>query len=143
MKGLNGERAGGTPSSRSGVMCSEPVVLVVDDSADLRRLVRQTLRGLPVRVEEAVDGDAAWRWIRGASRLHLLITDVDMPGVDGVDLAIRATGRRPELAVIVMSGSEPDAVLERIGERPFSFFRKPVRPSRLLERVAELLDLSL
>jgi len=66
-----------------------------------------------------------------------------MPGVDGVDLAIRATGRRPELAVIVMSGSEPDAVLERIGERPFSFFRKPVRPSRLLERVAELLDLSL
>jgi CheY-like chemotaxis protein len=132
----------GVGASQPVAARSEPVVLVADDLPALRRLVREALAPLGVRVEEAVDGEEGWRSIQNASRLDLLITDIEMPGVDGIELAKRATVLRPGLPVILVSSTEPEAARRRIGSHPFSFFSKPVTPEALRNRVAELLATS-
>jgi two-component system chemotaxis sensor kinase CheA/two-component system sensor histidine kinase and response regulator WspE len=79
-------------------------VLLVDDSAIARETEAALLRALGHEVEEASDGEEAWRRL-AAGRFHLLATDVQMPVLDGIGLTrrVRASPRLARLPVLVLS----------------------------------------
>jgi two-component system cell cycle sensor histidine kinase/response regulator CckA len=75
------------------------------------------------------------------ARIHLLITDVVMPGMSGRELAEHLLALRPELKVLFMSGYTDDAVLRHGISTPGSgFLQKPFALEDLLQRVRSLLD---
>jgi len=79
-------------------------VLLVDDSAVARETEAALLRALGHEVEEASDGHDAWRRLQGGAH-QLLLTDVQMPGLDGLDLTRRVKGaeRLARLPVVILS----------------------------------------
>jgi len=79
-------------------------VLLVDDSAIARESEAALLRGLGHEVEEAVDGEDGWRRL-AAGAFHALLTDVQMPVLDGIDLArrVRGSARHARLPVVILS----------------------------------------
>ncbi|MBK9518970.1 MAG: response regulator [Anaeromyxobacter sp.] len=79
-------------------------VLLVDDSAIAREAEAALLRSLGHDVEEAVDGEQAWQRLLGGG-VQVLVTDVQMPVLDGIDLTrrVRATARFTKLPVLILS----------------------------------------
>lgn len=78
-------------------------VLVVDDNADLRSALKQLLELLGYEVETARDGAAALALHR-AERVAIVITDIFMPGTEGMETIARFKHGWPKLRVIAMSG---------------------------------------
>ena len=115
-------------------------LLVVEDEAGVRELVCDFLRSAGYRVQEA-SGPAAAEAISGPVPVDLLLTDVVMPGMSGVDLAARLRTRWPELRVVYMSGfPEPmvgDGTLTDVGPH---FVSKPFNRATLLSVVRRALD---
>jgi len=117
-------------------------VLLVEDEEMVRELISETLRGLGYTVLEAPDGQEALSVSETHhGTIHLLITDVVMPGMNGLELARRLKSIRPYLLLLFMSGYSEEAVNELgvmgIGE---VFLQKPITPSRLSETVRDLLS---
>ncbi len=116
-------------------------VLVVEDNDGLRRIVVRQLREAGYRVLEAPDAEVAMEVIDSSEPIHLLLTDVVMPGeMDGRDLARVAVARRPLLRTLLTSGF-PDArwsgSMSLTGSRLLS---KPYRKGELRSAVREVLD---
>jgi len=85
-------------------------VLVVDDEELVRAYVATALRAAGYAVLTAADGREAMRTVYGESRTpDLLLTDIDMPGMGGVELAARLTAERPGIQVLLMTG-RPESV---------------------------------
>jgi CheY-like chemotaxis protein len=83
-------------------------VLLAEDNAHVRKLVREVVEMVGLSVLEASDGTAALAIAaRSPSSIDLLLTDVAMPGIDGVELARRVRLLRPETRVRYMSASDP------------------------------------
>ena len=126
-----------TPSARG----SETIVLVEDD-AGVRKVALRALRAAGYRVLEAATGAEAVEILAGHDgRLDLLLTDVVMPGVDGMKVADEA-GRRSQVpSVLFMSGHAHD-VLALHGALPeqTDLLPKPFTTTTLLERVRRALD---
>jgi CheY-like chemotaxis protein len=120
---------------------SETLLLVEDEEA-----VRDVNRRILVRggyaVLEASDGKDALRvTTRHRGPIHLLVTDVVMPGMGGRQLAERLRALRPEMKVLYVSGYHDDAVVEHgIQEGEVHFLHKPFSPSALSRKVREVLD---
>jgi PAS domain S-box-containing protein len=128
------------PEETASIGGSE-TVLVVEDNAGLRRIVVRQLSEAGYRVLEAPDAEAAMTIVDSPEPIHLLLTDVVMPGVmDGRDLARVAAARRPLLRTLLTSGF-PDARwgsgTPRTGGRLLS---KPYRKEELRRAVREALD---
>ena len=90
-----------------------PTVLVVDDSAVDRRLVKGLLsKGTDIQVELAASGEEALERV-SQSPPALIVTDLVMPGISGLELVARVVESHPEIPVILMTGkgSEETAVL--------------------------------
>lgn len=81
-------------------------ILLADDDAATRDLVKRALEGDGHTVEVTQDGGEALDRLKaaGAKRFDLLVSDVEMPLIDGVKLAERATAQQPGLRVLLMSG---------------------------------------
>lgn len=79
-------------------------ILLVDDSAIAREAEAALLRSLGHEVEEAVDGEEGWARLQ-AGQFHLLVTDVQMPVLDGIDLTrrVKATPRFIKLPIVILS----------------------------------------
>jgi PAS domain S-box-containing protein len=125
------------PAPRGG----SETILVVEDNAGLRRIVVRQLGEAGYHVLEAPDAEQAMAIIDSSEPIHLLLTDVVMPGaMDGRDLARVPTARRPSLRVLLTSGF-PDArwggSSSRTGSRLLS---KPYRKEELRRAVREVLD---
>lgn len=116
-------------------------VLVVEDNAGLRRIVVRQLSDVGYHVLEASDAETALAVVDSPEPIHLLLTDIVMPGeMDGRDLARVAVTRRPTLRVLLTSGY-PDARMggstQPTGGRLLS---KPYRKEELRRAVREVLD---
>jgi CheY-like chemotaxis protein len=83
------------------------LVLVVDDDPDVLEVISEMLQDLGCEVLRANDGADALDKLSGNERVSILITDINMPGMDGHELAERARRIRPELKVLQLSGREP------------------------------------
>jgi two-component system, cell cycle response regulator CpdR len=81
-------------------------VLVVDDDPDVLEVVAAMLEDLGCNVVTAESGRAALDMLQQNQRIAILITDINMPGMDGHELAERAKKITPELQVLQLSGRE-------------------------------------
>jgi CheY-like chemotaxis protein len=86
---------------------TEPLktILIVDDEAPIRLLMSCILRQAGYHVLVAHDGIEGAQRIQSAERIDLLLTDISMPGMNGVELARVARSARPGLPVVFASGS--------------------------------------
>ncbi|HXN49776.1 MAG TPA: response regulator [Bryobacteraceae bacterium] len=116
-------------------------ILVVDDEPRIRSLVKSVLERRHHRILEASDGVEALGIVaRPKVRIDLLLTDIVMPGIDGIELARRTTSRSPKVRVIYMSGEcEAEAVRLDMERRGFGFVRKPFDIDELDVKVNESL----
>ena len=117
-------------------------ILVVEDNPGLRRIVVRQLGDAGYRVFEAPDAEAAMTIITGPEPIHLLLTDIVMPGeMDGRELARAAIGRRPLLKVLLTSGF-PDARLGSTGTVATGgrLLSKPYRKEELRQSVRDAID---
>jgi CheY-like chemotaxis protein len=114
-------------------------ILLVEDEGGVRRLSRKLLESAGYAVLEASGADEALRILQNRPEpIHLLLTDVVMPGSNGPALARRLAGRRPEIRVLYMSG-HTDAALEDL--RPdATVIRKPFTAETLLSTVRSTLE---
>jgi signal transduction histidine kinase/ActR/RegA family two-component response regulator len=117
-------------------------VLVVEDDPGVRLLATRTLGECGYTVLEADGANAARECAEQyAGRIHLLLTDVVMPGEGGRQLAEGLLARRPDLRVIFMSGYTADVVLRRgVVEESVRFLPKPFSPAALAHAVRQTLD---
>ena len=88
-------------------------ILVVDDDPWVRLLTRDVLAAEGYRVLEAADGPDAMRIAERPGPIHLLLTDVVMPGMNGCELAARLGGMRADLKVMFMSAYDRDFLMAR------------------------------
>ena len=102
-------------------------ILVADDEMALRAFVARALEGAGHEVAEAEDGSDALAKLAGAP-YDLLLSDIMMPGMDGIELALIATHRYPNLRVLLMSGyvdqreraHNLDALIRDVIAKPFT-----------------------
>jgi two-component system, cell cycle sensor histidine kinase and response regulator CckA len=130
------------PSGDAPEEAARLAVLLVEDDEALRRLARIFLEKNGFKVHEARDQDAAIEmahWLRGS--LHLLLTDVVMPGFNGHELAHRLMAEHPKLKVLYMSGFPDDATVRHASIDPGTgFIQKPFTSASLAAKVRELLE---
>jgi CheY-like chemotaxis protein len=126
-------------SSASGNVES---ILVVDDEPTVRRYASRVLREAGYGVKEAVDGLEALALIRsGLGELDVVVSDIVMPRMNGVDLLRSLSLERPRLPVILMSGYDMNQ-LSRLGiVSPCGVLAKPFPPERLLAEVKRCIAL--
>jgi CheY-like chemotaxis protein len=117
------------------------LIAVVEDEPGVRSLVERLLVRGGHRVLAFPDGAAALDALADLSvPVDLLITDLVMPGPNGIEVARRIRQDRPDLPVLVMSGYAADALrAERINEASLELIAKPFSAAELLERVAAVL----
>ncbi|WP_298879007.1 response regulator [uncultured Bradyrhizobium sp.] len=96
------------------------VVLVVDDDAGVLDVVTSMLQELGCDVVGAQSGTDALAQLVQNERISILITDINMPGMDGHELAERARRVRPSLRVLQLSGREPRRGGLPMIRKPFS-----------------------
>lgn len=119
-------------------------ILLAEDEADLARVVRSNLQWLGYNVLRAGNGVEALHVMEEwTGPIHLLLTDVIMPHMGGVELAQKVRQRFPQMPVIFLSGYA-DAVSTSLAEQQEGaiFLQKPLQPDRLAVEVRALLDAS-
>lgn len=132
------ERTGAPAATARG---NETVLLVEDDTM-VRDLACEVLRGAGYDVLEAATPAVALDLChRHTGAIHLLLSDVVMPGMNGAEMARLVEKLRPEIRVLFMSGYTDNAVLQT-GElrEGVAFLQKPFTPSTLGKKVREILD---
>jgi CheY-like chemotaxis protein len=120
---------------------SNQTILLVDDDLQLRRFAERVLTRAGFTVLQAETGDEA-QMVASSHRgpIHLLLTDVVLPGSSGREIAQRICGNRGETQLLYMSGYAGDTIVQRgVLETGICFLQKPFTPDLLLEKVKEML----
>ncbi|TAL06756.1 MAG: response regulator [Verrucomicrobia bacterium] len=127
---------------RQPVPGGQETILLVEDEAPLRELVREILRQYNYRVVEAASGVEALKvWDAEDGKVDLLLTDMVMPeGMNGRELAVQLRQRKPALKVIYTSGYSADVLGAKFNDGETAFLQKPYQPPMLAQRVRECLD---
>ncbi len=112
----------------------QPNILVVDDDHHLCDVLAEFLTEAGYQVQCAHDGEAAWAEIQ-AHAPDLLLSDITMPRLDGVSLALRLVEAGSRVPIIFMSAGPHDGT-----DVGVAFIRKPIDLDPLLERIARVLE---
>lgn len=113
---------------------SAPRILVVEDDASLRLTLVANLELEGLEVVEARDAEEALRRLEDV-RVDLMLTDIRMPGMDGVELFRHVKRTRPGLPVVLMSAFVGERVDDALAEGAFTVLPKPYDVNHLLETV--------
>jgi CheY-like chemotaxis protein len=117
-------------------------ILLAEDSEALREIAHEYLESLGYTVLDASSGKGALkRSNEFEGVIHLLLTDVVMPEMDGRALAEEIVRKRPEIKLLFSSGYTDDAVARHGVLQPnVAFLQKPYRPKALARKIREVLD---
>jgi CheY-like chemotaxis protein len=138
----------GDPAATNTLVADTPVaagtetILMVEDDAAVRRVGMRALRGLGYTVLEARDGVEALR-VLGAheGKVHLLLSDVVLPGIGGRELAQRVQAARPGIRVLYASGYTDDMILtDGLATKDVQLIQKPYTKASLAQKVRATLD---
>lgn len=113
-------------------------ILVIDDEAGVRRIVRRMLADTRCRILEAADGVDGLAWLEREASIDLVLTDLSMPRASGLAVIEILRLRRPDLPVAVMSGN--GAAMRSAPQ--VRVLAKPFTADELLRLVSELLSTS-
>ncbi len=115
-------------------------ILIVDDDPDVHGLLHAALDAPDRRIESAYDGSAGLQLVESAP-YDLVLTDLNMPGLDGMTLLERIRELRPETPVVVMTvANTPDNIVRAIRDRAFCYFSKPFTVNAVSEMVERALS---
>jgi len=118
----------------------QKVVLVIDDDASVRAYIKAALQSEDFRTLEAEDGELGLELVRRiGSDLALVISDIEMPRLDGIQLAHLVRAEFPEIPIILTSGYA-DAVLHNLPK--VEFIPKPFLSSTLLNVVRKMVTMA-
>lgn len=116
-------------------------ILVVDDEPHIGRIIQLKLERAPYDVSLVPDGREALERLSGDESVDLLLLDIMMPYVSGLDVldAMRAMPHRADTPVIVLTAKGQDADRERaLSLGAADFLTKPFSPNKLLVRINEI-----
>lgn len=114
-----------------------PTVLIVDDDEPIRRILRHALGRRGIRILEAVNGeDALGLFDREDQEIDVVVTDIVMPQMDGIDLALALSERSRPPRIVFTSAYGP-GLRDRLGSRidDYEFVPKPFTPSQIIEQI--------
>ncbi len=139
---VSGEPLAAQPPLAGALRGGDETILLVEDEEAVRTLTRRVLEQQGYRVLSAVNGEAALELLEEfALPLQLLLTDVVMPGMSGIELAERLSAERPGLRRLFMSGYAANTLEHpALFERDSTFLQKPFTTTQLVRRVREILD---
>jgi CheY-like chemotaxis protein len=134
---LRAESAPSPAEDRQG----PPTILLVDDEDTLREVANKILTRGGYTVLEAKDGNTCLKIAQEyLGPIHLLVTDMFMPGMNGREVADRLVALRKPTKVLYMSGHSNEAILNHCGLYPgIAFVHKPFNSDTLLRKVGESL----
>jgi CheY-like chemotaxis protein len=133
-RGLLGELSDPAPAPSS---C---VILLADDEPAIRHLVRTILSREGYQVLETSNGESALALARKVAAVDLVVTDIEMPKLDGRALGKAIREDNPKVPIVYMSGKEdPDLILLNSSEDGIAFLAKPFVPKALLDAVNSFL----
>lgn len=113
-------------------------VLVVDDQADVLEMTVSSLKSLGFEVLSAANGKSALKILQKNLDIQLLLSDVVMPEMNGVELAERAKQLNPAIKVILASGyAEPALIEKNLHFNDFQFVSKPYRIQDVIENLTK------
>jgi len=115
-------------------------ILVVDDDRTTRHVLQKVLAGAGFSTTVAKDGVEALTLV-GKKRFDLLLLDVWMPRMNGLDLLARLRPRKAKPRVVIMTSDDaPETLLKAVREQAFRYVHKPVKATALLQTVRETLE---
>ncbi len=129
---VSSESAAAPGKARAGT------VLLVEDEKTVRELTVKILVSGGYHVIDAANGEEALTRAGEHQPIDLVLTDVVMPGVNGPELVRRLRARRPDIAVLFMSGYDRDLINPGVLGRNVAFLPKPFTPRTLLAKIREL-----
>lgn len=112
------------------------VVLLVDDDAIVRKALMRLLRTCGADIREAVNGEEALTLLREGLRPAIIISDIDMPAMNGLVLARHVKAEFPTLQLVLCSGGGHERAASELG---VEYYPKPTDPSTLRELVKNAL----
>ena len=114
-------------------------ILIVDDSSSLRTVVRIALQRAGYDVQEAGDGQEALTRLDELSKVHLIVSDVNMPRMDGITFVgkVKQHPRHRFAPVVMLTTEGQDAKKERAAGAK-AWIVKPFNPPQLLDAVSKL-----
>ena len=134
------EALGAAPATLAAAGGSETILLVEDEDS-VRQLIRETLESRGYQVLQAANGHAALALAASRSdTIHLVITDVVMPGLSGHELVQQLLATRPTTKVLFLSGHAEETVATPLSSQsPQAFLQKPFTLQNLSRKVREVL----
>jgi len=115
-------------------------ILVVDDHKNFRDSLVKILQGEGLRAFPANDGEEALDTLR-REKIHLVLTDLKMPKMDGVELLKVAKTIRPEVEVILITGyGTVDTAVKAMKDGAFDYIEKPFKPREILKLVRKAME---
>ena len=130
------------PALREMAPGGTETILLVEDEEEVRKVVCRMLEKAGYRILAAADPKEALRLSRDyQAPIHLLFTDVVMPGMSGRELANRILAQRPQAKILFTSGYTENAILHHgVLDQGISFINKPFKYNILVKKVREVLD---
>jgi len=115
-------------------------VLIVDDEKNIRMTLRMALEPLGLETDAAVNGEEALQKLQ-ANGFELILLDLKMPGMDGMEVLHAVRDLRPDVAVIVITAHGTiDSAVEAMKLGAVDFIQKPFAPDEIRELVGRVLD---
>ena len=117
-------------------------ILLVDDEADILALAREMLEGQGFEILDALNAEEAVRVaVSHTGPIHLLLTDVVMPGASGAALGEQLVAQHPGLTVVYMSGYTEEAIVQHGVLKPgIAFLHKPFTSDTLGRKLRDALE---
>ncbi len=140
---IKGEvESGQKENTRKKISDASETILMVEDNDEVRNLARNILQRYGYKVLEAENGEEALRISQQHQQpIHLMLTDVVMPGMSGRELAECIQSQRSEIKVLYMSGYTDSAIVHHgVLTSGVNFIQKPFTPDNLTSKIREVLD---